>query len=145
MEKENLEAKNVERLSYYTTGIALIYLVIGLLSGFWLVYIKATEDSIPDLVVSAHSHFLCMSIIILIVGLAMKNWAREIKEGKFDLSRGRLRSAQASITLLALGNIITFAFLSVEMPKPALVGDILFFIGFLMVAIGWILGGRKIE
>jgi len=143
MEKENLEAKNVERLSYYTLSIALVYIVIGLLSGFGLAYIKATKDSIPDLIVSAHSHFLCMSILILLVGLAMKNWAREIELGKLFVTTNQLKSAQASVVLLAVGAIITFVLLCGEMREPALIGDILFFIGFFMVAIGWILGGRK--
>ena len=137
------EAKDVERLSFYTTSIALIYIVIGLLSGFGLVYILMTTHSIPSMVVSAHSHFLCMSILILIVGLAMKSWAREIEEKKITLSGGKLRSAQASVVLLALGDVIAFISYLAQIPQPGLIGDILYFIGFLMVAVGWILGRRR--
>ena len=137
------EAKDVERLSFYTTSIALIYIVIGLLSGFGLVYILMTTHSIPSMVVSAHSHFLCMSILILIVGLAMKSWAREVEEKKITLSGGKLRSAQASVVLLALGDVIAFISYLAQIPQPGLIGDILYFIGFLMVAVGWILGRRR--
>ncbi|MFQ5759051.1 MAG: hypothetical protein ACE5IF_05185, partial [Candidatus Bathyarchaeia archaeon] len=139
------ESKNVECLSYYTTSIGLIYVVIGLLSGFYLVYLLMTTGSIPSMLVSAHSHFLCMSILILIVGLAMTNWARLIAEKKVTLSGGQLRSAQASVGLLALGDIIAFIAYSAQMPQPGLIGDILYFIGFLMVAVGWILGGMRVK
>lgn len=137
------EAKSVECLSYYTTSIGLIYVVIGLLSGFYLVYLNMINASIPSLLTAAHGHFLCMSILILIVGLAMTNWARGISEKRFTLSGGQLRSAQASVVLLALGDIMALIFYSAQMPEPGLIGDILYFIGFLMVALGWILGARK--
>jgi len=116
-----------------------------LLSGFGLVYILMTTGSIPSMMTSAHSHFLCMSTLILIVGLAMKNWAREIEAKRVALSSGQLRSAQASVALLALGAIITFISSLARMPQPSLIGYILYFIGFLMVAVGWILGGRKVK
>jgi len=84
-----------------------------------------------------------MSTLILIVGLAMKNWAREIQEKRMALTSGQLKTAKASVVLLALGNIIAFVSYLAQMPPPGLIGDILYFIGFLMVALGWILGGRK--
>jgi len=86
-----------------------------------------------------------MSILILIVGLAMANWARGISEKRFTLSGGQLRSAQASVVLLALGAIIAFISNSAQMREPGLIGHILYFVGFLMVAVGWILGGRKVK
>jgi len=137
------EAKDVDCLSFYTTTIGLIYVVIGLISGFGLVYNLMTTGRIPSMITSAHSHFLCMSTLILIVGLAMKNWAREIEAKRIALTGGQLKSAKASVALLAVGNIIAFVSYLAQMPQPGLIGDILYFIGFLMVALGWILGGRK--
>jgi len=127
------------------TSIGLIYVVIGLLDGFYLAYLDMTTGEIPSMLVSANSHFLCMSIIILIAALAMVNWAKAISEGKFTLTSGQLRSAQASVVLLALGAIIALIFYSAQMPELGLIGDILYFVGFLMVALGWILGGRKVK
>lgn len=139
------EAKSVECLSYYATSIGLLYVVIGLLSGFYLGYVKVTEESIPSTMISGHSHFLCLSILILIVGLAMRNWAREIEDKKFTLTGGQFRSAQASVVLMASGAIITFVSYFAVMWQLVLFGDILYFIGFLVVALGWILGGRRVK
>ena len=138
------EAKSIEKLSYYTTSIGLIYVVIGILGGFYLVYTLISGGSPPSMMISAHSHFLCMSTLILIVGIAMRNWATEIENGRFILSGALLRAAQISVALLALGNIITFIFYSLQSPEPGLIGDIIYFLGFLIVALGWIIGGRKI-
>lgn len=139
------ESKNVECLSYYATSVGLIYVVIGLLYGFYLGYMHMTADSVPNTMLSAHSHFLCMSTLILIVGLAMRNWAREIEDKRVALSGGQLRSAQASVILLAIGAVITFISYPAQMPELVLFGDALYFIGFLMVALGWILGGRRVK
>ena len=138
------EAKSVESLSYYTTSVGLVYVVIGLLSEFGMVYVQVTGGSISG-TISAHNHFLCMSILILIVGLAMKNWAREIREGRFTISGGQLKSAEASAFMLALGAIIAFIFHLAQISLLMGVGDVIFFVGFLMVAIGWIMGGRKMK
>ena len=139
------EAKKVEKLSYYAISIGLIYIVIGLLDGFWMVSLLMAEKSIPGLITSSHGHFLCMSTIILIIGVAMASWARLIRDGRAILTGGQLRSAQASIALLAIGNIVTFVSYSAQMIVPGLIGDIIYFVGFVMVTIGWILGLRKIE
>jgi len=136
------ETKGIEKLSYYATSIGLIYLIIGLLSGFCLVYILVRKGAIPGTLISAHSHFLCMSMLILIVGLGMKNWAREIAEKKISFSGGRLTAARISLALLALGAIMAFVFFSVKAQLLGLIGDIIYFIGFLMVSIGWITGGK---
>jgi hypothetical protein len=139
------ESKDVECLSYYATSIGLIYVVIGLLSGFYIGYIHMTTESVPSAMLSGHSHFLCMSTLILIVGLAMRNWAREIEDKRVGLSGGQLRSAQASVILLALGSIITFFSYLADMAELVLLGDIFYFIGFLIVAVGWILGSRRVK
>ena len=137
-----MDEKSVERLAYYTTSIGLLYILLGLLSGFYMIYMILTGVTIPSSVSSAHSHLICLSILILIVGLAMKNWARDVKEKRFNLTESRLKSAQASVFLLALGTILVFICEWIQMSQPALVGYVLFLIGFLMVAIGWISGGK---
>ena len=134
--------KNVERLAYYTTSIGLLYVVLGMLSGLYLGYMIAAGNLIPDYMSSAHSHILCLGILILVVGLAMKSWARETREKKIVLTSGRLKSAQVSVFLLALGTIVAFISDLTQMSLSALTGYILFFIGFLMVTIGWISGGK---
>ena len=91
------EAKNMACLSYYSTSIGLIYVVIGLLSGFGLVYIIVTGNKPESMMVSAHSHFICMSTLILIVGFAMKNWSREIEEKKVALSMASLKVHKHSL------------------------------------------------
>ena len=139
------EVRRVECLSYYATSVGLIYVVIGLLSGFYLGYVKVTLESIPSAMVSGHSHFLCLSILILVVGFAMRNWAREIEDKRFSLTEGQFRSAQVSVVLLALGAIITFIAHFAEMWQLVMLGDLLYFIGFLVVALGWILGGRRVK
>lgn len=137
------DVESVERLSFFATSIGLIFVVIGLLNGFGLVYMLMTKGSIPGMMVSAHSHFLCMSTIILVAGLAMRNWAREIDRTKTALKRSHLGSAKSSVALLVIGNMVAFIFYSANTPKPGLIGDILYFIGFLIVAVGWIIGGRR--
>jgi hypothetical protein len=139
------EAKKIEAISYYTISISLVYILIGLLSGFFLVYMIMSGSSIPGLMTSAHSHFLCMSTITLIIGVAMNSWASQIREERFSLTGGFYRAAQVSIILLALGNIMAFVFYLAQMTLPGLIGDILYFIGFLMAAMGWIMGGRKVK
>ncbi len=138
-------AKRVLRLSYYTTGIGLVYVVIGLVSGFYLGYVQSTQENIASMFISAHAHFLCMSILILFVGLAMKNWAREIEEKRVAASSIQLRSAEASVTLLLLGAIVTFISHLIPVSHLILIGNLLYFIGFFMVAVGWILGAGKIK
>lgn len=133
------EAKKIDRLSGYTTNIGLIYIVIELLSGFSLVYSLMRTGSAPSMMISAHSHFLCMSIIILIVGLSMKHWARDLEDEKYILIGAQLISAKISVVLLALENIRAFISYSAQMPQPGLIGDILYFAVFLIVAIGWIM------
>lgn len=86
-----MDAKNVEKLAHIASSIALIYIIIALIGGFGMVYLKETEDTLKDYVVSAHSHFLCMSILILIIGIAMSNWARDLEVGKYTLTGGQLQ------------------------------------------------------
>ncbi len=125
----------VKSASYYAISIGLIYILIGLISGFGMIFIAVAGDGyLPDSIVSAHSHFICMSILILIVGLIMKSWAYEIEE-KW---RKRLGSMKASVILLSLGAITVFIFLFIQVPEPALIGYILFLIGFFMLAINWL-------
>lgn len=137
------EAKSVDCLSYYAIIIGLIYVAIGLLNGFNLVYILMTSESLPRGMASAHSHFLCMSILILVVGLGMRNWARDIEDKRITSSRRDVRYAQTSVFLLALGAILPSFSSFVQLPPLTLIGYILYFIGFLMVSVGWILGGRR--
>jgi len=138
-------AKRVMWFSYYTTGIGLVYVVIGLVSGFCLGYVQSTQENIASMLISAHAHFLCMSILILFVGLAMKNWAREIEEKRVTASSVQLKSAITSVILLLVGAIVTFISYLIPVWQLILIGNLLYFIGFFMVAVGWILGAGKIK
>lgn len=138
-----MDEKSVKKLADYAVSVGLIYIVIGLLSGFYLVYLTMQGGEIPSLVGSAHSHFLCMSILIIIVGLLMHKWSEEIKEKKVTLTTGKLRSAQTSVFLIALGAILTFVFLSAQMAKAAVIGYILYFIGLLTIAFGYVIGSKE--
>ena len=143
-----VEAKRVERLSNYTTSIGLIYVVIGLLCGFYLVYLRVNEIDAPAMLSPAHGHFLCLSTLIVIIGVAMSGWARYIAEKRFSLTDGLMMSAQASVALLALGAIITFLSAFLETPEAGMItllGYVLYFIGFLVVAVGWIMGGSRLK
>lgn len=108
------KAKSVKCLSYYATAIGLTYIAIGLLSGLYMVYLQMAVNEIPSTVASAHDHFLYMSILIVILGMAMSGWASLIAEKRFNLTGSLLRSAQTSVALLALGAIITFLLLGAD-------------------------------
>ena len=140
-----VEAKSVERLSHYMTSIGLIYVVIGLLGGLYLAY---PQVDVLAMLEPALDSFLCLSIIILIVGVAMSGWARYVAEKRFSLTGGLMMSAQASVALLALGAIISFLSAFLEIPEAGLiglVGYVLYIIGFLVVAVGWIMGGSRLK
>jgi len=44
-----------------------------------------------------------------------------------------------------LGAIVAFVSYLAQMPSSELIGDILYSIDFLMVVIGWIIGGREVK
>ncbi len=60
------EIRDVEKLSYYTTSIGLIYTVIGLLSGFGLVYILMSGGQYTENDRFSIQLLFCMNILILI-------------------------------------------------------------------------------
>ncbi len=138
-----MDWKDVEKLSHFASSIGLVYIVIGLLSSFGMVYLEMSGEEIPKMVGSAHSHFFCMSTLILILGLGMHNWASKVKEGDIALDGGSLKSAQVAVAFLALGALISFVFLSMQLPQIAMVGYILYTLGFLIVSFGWISSGGK--
>jgi len=78
----------------------------------------------------------------------MSSWARYVAEKRFSLTGGLMMSAQASVALLALGAIINFLSAFLEMSEAGLIGLIgyvLYIIGFLIVAVGWIMGGSRLK
>ena len=143
-----VEAKSVERLSHYATSIGLIYVLIGLLSSLYLAYLQVYEMDVPAMLEPANESLLCLSIIILIVGVAMSGWARYVAEKRFSLTGGLMMSAQASVALLALGAITNFLSAFLEIPEAGLIGLVgyaLYIIGFLVVTVGWIIGGSRLK
>ena len=143
-----VEAKSVERLSHYATSIGLIYLLIGLLSNLYLTYLQVNQLVVPAVLKPANDSLLFLSIIILIVGVGMTGWARYVAEKRFSLSGSLMKSAQVSVALMALGAIINFLLVVLEMSEAGLiglVGQVLFIIGFLVVVLGWIIGGSRLK
>jgi len=133
------EVQKIGRLAYIATSIGLVYILVGLFFGFYLAF----AGEAPRLLISSHSHLLCMSTIIVVVGVMMKHWERELELKKFTLKPFQLRSAQVSVILLALGAIVAFISFASYIMLGGIIGYVLYFIGILMVTIGYILGSRK--
>ena len=140
-----VEAKDVRKMGHFWVTIGLIYLVIDLIVGIWIFYRDINGEVIEVHIVSAFNRFLYMSIIITIIGALGTLWSVGIGSGIHKITNGQFRSAQASGVLLSLGAILTFILESVEVEEGALFGYILFFIGLLMVAIGFTMFGRGEE
>jgi hypothetical protein len=132
-----VEEKDVRNMGHFWSSIGLFYLVIALIVGIWIFYQDVNNVIVEKHITSAFNHLLYMSIIIMIIGVMGVLWSVGIGKGIHKISNSKFRSAQASGVLLALGAILTFIMESIEIEWGALFGYVLFFIGLLMVAIGF--------
>ena len=136
-----IEAKEIRRLGHGLVNIGLIYLVIALIVGIWIFYQDINDEIVEVYIASAFTRFLYMSIIITIIGAMINLWSIGTDRGIYRVTNGQLRSAQISGVLLTLGAILTLVLGSMEVEKGALFGYVLFFIGVLMVALGYTMAG----
>lgn len=140
-----VEAKDVRKMGHSMISIGLIFLMISMIVGIWIFYKDINDEIVEAHIVSAFNRFLYMNIIMIIIGVLGTLWSIGVEKGIHEITNGQLRSAQTSGVLLSIGTISTFVFGSAEVEEGALFGYVLFFIGLVMVAMGFIVFGKAKE